>query len=100
MFRRPGPIGRHAALRHGRRPLAFSSRIVQKARMSESGNASGRTIELRRPGGAWQAAGAFGAFLKHPFFRRGLLPALVVLVLLKFFVALNFTYVQPNESGI
>ncbi len=68
--------------------------------MSEPASGAGRTIELHRPAGAWRAAGSLGDFLKHPLFRRLLLPALAVFLLLKFFVALNFTYVRPNEFGI
>jgi regulator of protease activity HflC (stomatin/prohibitin superfamily) len=64
------------------------------------GNGGGRTIEMRRPGGAWQPGGAFGAFLGTPFFRRILLPLLILLLVLKALVNLSFTYVEPNQYGI
>src|SRR5262245_10495268 len=60
-----------------------------------------KTIELRRPGAQWKAAGApLQQFLRDPLFRRLVLPVVVAWLVIKFLIALNFTYVQPDQYGI
>jgi regulator of protease activity HflC (stomatin/prohibitin superfamily) len=66
---------------------------------SESG---GRVIDLRRIGSTWGAgSGAqFSSFLQSGFFRKVVLPLIVIAVVLKVLMWSCLTYVGPSEFGI
>jgi regulator of protease activity HflC (stomatin/prohibitin superfamily) len=57
-------------------------------------------IDLAKFREQWGPGSPLGRFLQSNFFRKMLLPILVVLIVLKLFVALCFVYVRPNEYGI
>jgi len=57
-------------------------------------------IDLEKFRARWQASGAFGNFLGGNFFRKILLPLLLLIIGLKLFIFLCFVYVRPNEYGI
>jgi regulator of protease activity HflC (stomatin/prohibitin superfamily) len=57
-------------------------------------------IDLEKFRARWQASGAFGNFLGGNFFKRVLLPLLLLIIGLKLFIFLCFVYVRPNEYGI
>jgi regulator of protease activity HflC (stomatin/prohibitin superfamily) len=66
-----------------------------------------RTIQMRSVGGGtggggsnWGTTGSPAAFLQHPFFRRVLFPALVLLAGINLLLSVSFTYVRPNQVGV
>lgn len=57
-------------------------------------------IDLEKFRARWQSSAALGNFFGGDFFRKILLPIILLLVGLKFVIFLCFVYVHPNEYGI
>jgi regulator of protease activity HflC (stomatin/prohibitin superfamily) len=57
-------------------------------------------IDLTKFRSQWGSGSPFGQFLRGDFFRKVVIPLLIVVVGLKFLFFLSVTYVHPNEYGI
>jgi regulator of protease activity HflC (stomatin/prohibitin superfamily) len=57
-------------------------------------------IDLEKFRVQWRSGAVLGNFFGGNFFRKILLPVLLLIVGLKFFIFLCFVYVRPNEYGI
>jgi regulator of protease activity HflC (stomatin/prohibitin superfamily) len=57
-------------------------------------------IDLEKFRAHWRSGAALGTFFGGNFFRKILLPILLLIVGLKLFMFLCFVYVRPNEYGI
>ena len=57
-------------------------------------------IDLTKFRSQWGSGSPFGQFLRGDFFRKVLVPLLIVFVGLKLLFFLSVTYVHPNEYGI
>jgi regulator of protease activity HflC (stomatin/prohibitin superfamily) len=57
-------------------------------------------IDLEKFRARWQSSTVLGNFFGGNFFRKILLPIILLIVGLKFFIFLCFVYVRPNEYGI
>ncbi len=57
-------------------------------------------IDLEKVRARWRSSAALGNFFGGDFFRKILLPIILLLVGLKFVIFLCFVYVHPNEYGI
>jgi regulator of protease activity HflC (stomatin/prohibitin superfamily) len=70
------------------------------ARRGSSDDSSGPVIDLEQFRNQWRNGSSFGQFLQGGVFRKIIGPILGVILLLKVFGFLCFTYVGPNEYGI